>query len=254
MSSDLYEQAYRADGDAAERYGGWRALSARAKADHVETLAAIAQLDPASVLDVGCGDGALLAELAARGFVPAPDGVEISRSAVSVARGKPGLGTVSLFDGESIPADDDHYELGVLSHVLEHVDDPRGLLAETSRVCRAVVVEVPLEANVSARRGSKRATADEVGHIQRFSRESVRALATDQGLQIVADLADPLSRGAQTYFADGTWSHVRGAAKALVRRAAFTLGPRSSERLFTVHYAYLCRRPHQRDVPRPGAP
>src|SRR5213075_2506045 len=106
------------------------------------------------VLEVGCGDGALLAELADRGFAPTLAGFEISERAAEIARGR-GL-DVEVFDGSHLPAGDASYDLGILSHVLEHVRDPGELLRETARVCRAVVVEVPLEANLSARRSGKR--------------------------------------------------------------------------------------------------
>ncbi len=62
------------------------------------------------------------------------------------------------------------YGLGILSHVLEHVPDPPALLAEAARACGAVVMEVPLESNLSARRASKREHAEEVGHLQRLDR------------------------------------------------------------------------------------
>ncbi len=47
---------------------------------------------------------------------------------------------------------------------------PPALLSEVARACRAVVVEVPLEANWSARRAGKREHAAEVGHLQRLDR------------------------------------------------------------------------------------
>ncbi len=243
LNADLYERAYSTEGEEAERYGRWRALGAVAKADHVVSLAARAGLMPSTLLEVGCGDGALLAELAHKGFVMAPEGVEISSSAVEIAGRRRELGSIEVFDGERIPAADGTYDLGVLSHVLEHVADPGALLGETARACRAVVVEVPLELNLSARRASKRGGAAEVGHVQDFDRASARALATDQGLEVLAELGDPLAREVHTFFAETPAARFRASAKAAARRAVFRASQVAAERLFTIHYAYLCEAP-----------
>src|SRR5207342_3050622 len=99
-------------------------------------------------------------------------GFELSEPAVEIARAR-GIDRVvrlDAYDGARVPAEDATWDLGVLSHVLEHVPEPADLLREAGRVCRAVVVEVPLEANWSARRGSKRAGADEIGHLHSFDR------------------------------------------------------------------------------------
>ena len=60
----FYAEGYSvADPREAERLGRWRALGARSKADHAELLLARAGLQPVSVIEIGCGDGALLHEL-----------------------------------------------------------------------------------------------------------------------------------------------------------------------------------------------
>ncbi|MEJ7714289.1 MAG: hypothetical protein WKF40_00725 [Thermoleophilaceae bacterium] len=63
---DVYEQQYSAQGEEGMRYGRWRALGARGKADHVARLAAELPERPRTVAEVGCGDGVLLQVLAAR--------------------------------------------------------------------------------------------------------------------------------------------------------------------------------------------
>src|ERR1700689_401124 len=141
-------------------------------ADHVIALCAWRGVRPLSTLEVGCGDGALLCELARRGFGGRLSGVEITDAAVEIARGRPEIDSVALYDGLHVPAPDGAYDLGVLSHVLEQVPEPAALLTEVARACRAVVVEVPLEANLSARRAGKREHALEVGHLQRLDRRA----------------------------------------------------------------------------------
>jgi SAM-dependent methyltransferase len=233
----FYAEGYDAHGADAERLGAWRALGARAKADHVAALCARAGLRPASVVEVGCGDGALLAELRARGFAPALVGFELSPTAVELARAR-GL-DVEEFDGARLPGPDGRFELGILSHVLEHVPEPASLLAETARVARGVMVEVPLEANLSAGRAVKRGAAAEIGHLHRLNRGAVREIVARAGLTVAAELSDPLTREAHAFFATTPALRARAAVKSAVRRGLHRAAPRAAERLYTVHYACL---------------
>ena len=122
----FYERAYSHEGPEAAEYARWRALSAVGKADHVTRLCARAGFAPASTLDVGCGDGALLAELSRRSFGGTLAGMEISEPAAEIARRALPGAAIGIFDGTTLPLADGAFELGILSHVLEHVPDPRG--------------------------------------------------------------------------------------------------------------------------------
>ncbi|HEV2785336.1 MAG TPA: methyltransferase domain-containing protein, partial [Solirubrobacteraceae bacterium] len=165
---------------------------------------------------------------------------EISERAVAIAAGRPEVERVERFDGAALPVGDRAYDLGVLSHVLEHVPEPAPLLAEVARACRAVVIEVPLEANRSASRPAAERGRREIGHLHRFSRSAVRELVRDAGLRVEAELADPLPRAVHLYFARTAGQRITALAKAGVRRGLFSLAPGIAERAFTVHYACLC--------------
>lgn len=241
---DVYEDQYSAKGADAARYGAWRALCAEGKADHVATLAAGLEDRPRSLVEVGCGDGGLLEALASRGLADSLHGFDISERAVQIASGRPAIEHVERFDGTSLPAADAAYDLGVLSHVLEHVPDPVPLLRETARVCRAVVVEVPLEHNRSASRPAARRGREAIGHLHRFSRAQVHRLASEAGLQVAGELADPLPLRVHLFWAPGLTAKGRAFGKAAARRGLFTVAPGAAERAFTVHYGALL-------VPRP---
>jgi SAM-dependent methyltransferase len=237
----FYEAGYSLpDAAEAERLGRWRALGARSKASHVRALCARAGLEPGSLVEIGCGDGALLAELG--GLAPVLDGFELSAPAAAMARRHvPEARRVEPYDGEHVPAQDGAYDLAVLSHVLEHVPDPAPLLAEAARVARWVLVEVPLEANRSAARPRKRAEAARIGHLHAFDRAAVRALLAGAGLAPVAELADPLPYEHHAFFGRRGRAAVKWAVRSAVHRAA----PALAEQWFTVHYAALAvRTPH----------
>jgi SAM-dependent methyltransferase len=238
----FYEAGYSvADPAEAELLGRWRALGGRTKAGHVATLCDKVGLAPRTVVDIGCGDGALLAALSDRGIGEVLDGFELSPKAADLAREKhvDRVRRVESFDGAHVPAADGAYELALLCHVVEHVREPVPLLREARRVARHVLVEVPLEANRSAARAVKRAEAARIGHLHAFDRAAVRALCALADLTVVAELTDPLSLAHHAFFADTSSKRARALVKAGVRRAVFRAAPMRSERLFTLHYACL---------------
>lgn len=240
---EVYEQHYSAPPAEAERYGRWRALCAEGKADHVVELTRGLAVPADALVEIGCGDGGLITALASRGVGATRHGFDISEKAVALAAARAEVDHAERFDGLTLPVPDAAYDLGVLSHVVEHVPDPVPLLREAARACRALVVEVPLEANRSASRPTAERGRQELGHLHRFSRGAVAALAKRAGLHVVADLADPLPREVHAFWADDPPAKARALAKAATRRALFTAAPQVAERAFTVHYAALLLRP-----------
>jgi SAM-dependent methyltransferase len=236
---EFYEAGYSVpDAAEAERLGRWRELGARSKAAHVRALCRRVGLTPRALVEIGCGDGALLAAL--RGLAPVFDGFELSEPAVSLARrAVPEARRIEAFDGVEVPAETDSYDLAILSHVLEHVPVPGPLLAEAARVADEVLVEVPLEDNRSAARPAKREEAARIGHLHAFSRADVRSLVADAGLVVQAEITDPLPYAHHAFFG----RRGRAFTKWAVRAAAHRVMPRTAETLFTVHYAVLARRP-----------
>jgi len=239
----FYDAAYSLEPADASTSSRWRALGARGKADHVQALCRRAGLEPHTTLEVGCGDGALLSELHRRRFGGRLHGVEISHAAVAIARGRAEIAGVELYDGLHLDVPDRTFALGVLSHVLEHVPEPALLLEEAARACDAVIVEVPLERNLSARRASKREHAAKVGHLQRLDRAETRAIVTGAGMAVTAELEDPLPLAVHRFYAVTPAERARATLKWAIRSGLHRLAPSLARRLFTVHYACLCLPP-----------
>jgi SAM-dependent methyltransferase len=239
-----YEDYYRpAETDeAAERSRLWRELSAVGKADHVQRLVERVGISaPGTVAEVGCGDGAVLGELGRRKFGERRVGLEVSSSGVELARQRPEIDETVIYDGQTIPAGDGAFDLVFATHVLEHLADPAPLLQEMARVALVVIVEVPLESNISGRRPAARAASDGVGHLQCFDRDQVRALLDGAGLRLQAEVLDSLPLAVQTFWSSSRRARASGAAKWGVRRAAAHV-PSLATRLFTMHYAVLATR------------
>jgi SAM-dependent methyltransferase len=235
---EFYENAYAPTAEA-DYHGRWRALSAVAKAEHVVALAErIGCGSPEVVVEVGCGDGAVLGELGRRGFGRRRVGFEISAAAVRIAAERAEIAEASVFDGARLPAAEGAYDLAFATHVLEHVPAPEPLLREMMRVARAVVVEVPLERNLSARRPAARAVSDAAGHVQRFDRAAIRRLVTDAGWEVKGEIVDPLGPEVHLFDRRTRTARAKGLAKWAVRRA-LAASPPLGTRIFTMHYAVI---------------
>src|SRR4029079_12408104 len=186
------------------------------KAAHVRALCEKTGLRPRSLVEIGCGDGALLAAL--RGFAPVVDGFELSAPAAEIARRNvPEARRIETFDGLSVPAEDGEYDLALLSHVIEHVPNYLPLVAEAARVANEVLIEVPLEDNRSARRPAKRDEAARIGHVHAFARSDLRDVLEGAGVIVGAAVADPLPYAPHAFFAVGFGARVSAAAKWAVR-------------------------------------
>jgi SAM-dependent methyltransferase len=87
----------------------------------------------AAVLDVGCGDGQVAAQILARRPDVSITGLDIlERPATAIP--------VRLFDGLSMPVADKSHDVVLFVDVLHHTDDPRVLLREARRVAREAVI------------------------------------------------------------------------------------------------------------------
>lgn len=240
---EFYERSYTspANGD---KWARWRALGAVTKAEHVLSLLDRARVQGVeTVVEIGCGDGSVLGELARRGVGASRVGMDISSSAVAIASGQSGVTSARQFDGSRIPAADGAYDLVLATHVLEHVPAPEPLVGELLRVARrALVIEVPLERNLSARRPGARAASEAAGHLHRFDRAAIRRMLSDSGWMVRAEVLDPLPMAVHAFEADTVTAQAKARLKWLIRSAAAACPP-LAERLITLHYAVIAT-PH----------
>jgi SAM-dependent methyltransferase len=95
-------------------------------------LAAVLPIN-ADVLDVGCGDGTLAAEVSKRRPDLTITGLEILPRSLSHI-------PVRQFNGRELPCEDHSVDVVMMIDVLHHTSDPLVLLAEARRVARSAIV------------------------------------------------------------------------------------------------------------------
>ncbi|HOE65861.1 MAG TPA: class I SAM-dependent methyltransferase [Candidatus Hydrogenedentes bacterium] len=237
-----YDRYYTGDETA------WRTLVGREKANNIVALCGDVPHD--SILDIGCGEGAVLERLSQLAFGKTYTGIEISASGVetTLKRAIPQLAECALFDGYTLPYPDQSFDVAALSHVVEHLEFPRRLLYEAGRVARHVFIEVPLEDNLQWHLLVEKHLASEqgghaagdpgktLGHLEFFSRRSLRRLAITSGLDVVKQVV--------TNFPYPVYKHIHGkTALAIYPAKALTLrlAPWLARRLWTYNCAMLCK-------------
>jgi SAM-dependent methyltransferase len=88
------------------------------------------------VADVGCGNGAYLAELARRGHTGPVVGVDLSAGMLAAARRHAPAAALVAGDAAALPLPDHAVSLALAAHMLYHVPDPRAAVGELRRITR----------------------------------------------------------------------------------------------------------------------
>ncbi len=176
-------------GNTYDKYGSTnpvvRRLMAWFEADLDELFAAAA---PASVLDVGCGEGVLTERWADRlgsGRIVGIDLEDPQLRAEWATRRRPNLEYRTMEAGD-LPFTTDEFELAAAIEVLEHVPDPEQTVAEMARVAgRNLLVSVPREplwrALNMARGAYLRQLGNTPGHVNHFSKAAFVRLLERHG-------------------------------------------------------------------------
>lgn len=229
----------------AELMDDWLVVGAAEKASSVEYLTK--DLGIVTVLEVGCGTGAILAELVKRGVGHEYAGCEPSPGLFEKARARQYGVDVDLrcMTFEESGFSERQWDLIVLSHVLEHTPDPAGIVGRILGSGRYLVLEVPLEGTwtggIRARLKwalTKRPRTDNAaGHIQFFSAADIHRLVRWSGGRVLRT---------RTYFPAAAYRRMRSEANGLRRLyyaialvASRVIGSGLTSHLYYGHFAAL---------------
>jgi SAM-dependent methyltransferase len=139
-------------------------------------------LPPGRILDVGCGLGFLLSGLSDK---YEKYGVEISKFAAKHA-GKWGKIYCGDLYGAAYP--DEHFDVVVLYHVIEHIEDPAKIILEIKRILKKegyLVLGTPdFDSGCARRFGNNYRLLHDQTHVSLFTNESMHRFLRDYGFEI----------------------------------------------------------------------
>lgn len=232
--SELYSREY----DASMKE--WRRIGSIDKATNIlASLGAVQDAQPLeSVLEVGCGTGDVLYQLAEKKIASRYIGIEIGDVRAQSVQAQNNRNDVNVhpYDGKTIPYPDKHFDFVYATHVLEHVMDERGFLGEMRRVSRRFIyLEVPCELHLRASHRSLQNTLN-IGHINSYTPDSFALTLETSGLKVLhLNLFD--HSFAVHKFHSSTFA---AAAKVMARRSLLKLGASFAPKLFSYHVGALC--------------
>ena len=102
--------------------------------------------NPSEILEVGCGEGYVLAALRNAGVSCPMHGIDFSETAIADAKKRVPDGTFAVEDARDVAKAGRQYDLVLMIEVLEHLPDAQYMLSVLARLSkRHVVVSVPWE-------------------------------------------------------------------------------------------------------------
>lgn len=227
---DLYDNCY-ADGSIEQD----REITARQTIEHIELITEKQKFN--KIIDIGAGNGSLIKLLSDSESCKSIAAIEISTSGIEAIQTKSihKLTSLTKFDGYTIPHADKEFDLGLSTHVVEHVEHERMFLKEAARVCRKLYVEVPLEHTITLGRSIR--SAGPLGHINFYNITSFDNLILTSGLKIEKSVIFPASLERESFLVN---SKAVGYIKHQIRKNALILSPKIATSIFTYMYGVLC--------------
>jgi 2-polyprenyl-3-methyl-5-hydroxy-6-metoxy-1,4-benzoquinol methylase len=176
-------------GNTYDKYGSTNPVVRRLMATFERTLDELfTKADPASILDVGCGEGVLVQQWAQRLVDRRVVGIDLEDPSIQAEWAKrqaPNL-EYRVMKAENLPFADGEFDMASAIEVLEHVPDPVHTVAEMARVAgRWLLVSVPREPlwrGLNLARGAYlRDLGNTPGHLNHWSKRSFVALLQRHG-------------------------------------------------------------------------
>jgi len=184
---DYYRSLYQAE---LELEVEWLGRSAKDKVDSIELLLERNRLVPARLVELGSGPGAVIRECQRRKLGSHHLAIDYSPEAIDYLKEhSSGIQAMQADITGAGFALNGTFDVIVLSHVLEHLEDPVGFLQAIHKAVsfRHAIFEVPLEDLPASRlKGIFRdRRTNKAGHVQFFTGETFERLLIGNGFKII---------------------------------------------------------------------
>jgi len=194
------------------------------------------QLNPGSILDVGCATGALGVHIIENNKPTSYDGIEVVPAIAEEAKKR--LTNVYVGQAEKVLSElpSEHYDYVIMADSLEHTVDPWSVLKEVHRVLKKdgrLLVSLPNVRNLEVItdllvKGNWRyrdfGIMDQ-GHLRFFTRKSIVEMLSQQGFSVKDIYSNPKNR----------WKKFRG--RFISRMISLAIGkPGAYDELITVQW------------------
>lgn len=173
-------------GDYAAKNPDWDSGDSPWKADRVADLLDCHGLSPASIAEIGCGAGGVLAELRRRfpqsdmvGFDIAPDLIPLWQAHAN--------SRIRFTLGDFLSLNQQRFDLLLVLDVLEHLGDPFSFLEQLRRHGERVIFHIPLDLSAMSvlRESPLLHIRFKVGHIHYYTRGLALALLEECGYEVI---------------------------------------------------------------------
>lgn len=231
-----------------EKQAEWLKLGARQKADSIINLLAANKISPRRLLELGSGTGAVLSLLKEDNVAKEFYAIDFSKDAIEyLRRNIVGVkAEVADIMEKSHLFGNLHFDVVVLTHTLEHLENPEGLLKKIGDISMDfLIVEVPLEDLAIGRLKSNfiPRSKHSAGHVQFYSKETFGKIVKTCGYEIIRQhiYAPILEKSSLTQAYSGG-SKVKLSYKYLTEYYFPKYFPSLWTKYYHAHMAVLCRK------------
>lgn len=224
----------------------WLRRGAIQKVDSIETLMARSKIVPDSILELGCGSGAVIGEIQRRGLASNCYGVDFSEDAINLMKSSYPKIYAKTADVTKLPNpfDVDAFDIVVVSHTIEHLEDPYSFLRAIEKInFKYLIAEVPLENLFFGRVKSvfKDRKNNSAGHVQFFTSKSFKNIFNKTKYKIIDEhIYAPYFDKDTLKFAYGKKSQFKQIQKLLTENWLPRISGPVWIRLYHAHYAVIC--------------
>lgn len=185
MKTDPIEQRYK-DGTYLVHNPDWDRSHSKWKALIIGTILNEFKLLPASICEIGCGAGDVLAQMKKNHPDAMLTGYDISNDAARFWKDHEGLG-IRFHCGDFLVLNQEYYDCILLLDVIEHLDNPFSFLTEIRKRAKYFVFHFPLDLSMLTvmREKSLLLARQNVGHIHYFTKGLALTLLHESGFDVM---------------------------------------------------------------------